>query len=133
MLNLIKNLCIVFIGFAIALMVYSRFKKEKIADEKYKQDYTRALQAKKYILKYKKPARVEIETFTKRYQKDIADIKALKIPMDQNSNFYMQVQLFSEDTDESSPLILQIRFKDLKTQALIKEESINLEEPKREN
>lgn len=132
MLNLVKNLCIVFISVAIALLVYTRIKKEQVADEKHKQDYTRALQAKKYILKYKKPARVEIESFTKRYEKDIADIKALKIPMDEHSAFYMQVQLFSEDTDESSPLILQIKFKDLKTQALIKEESINLEEPKRE-
>lgn len=126
-LNLIKNLCIVFISVAIALMVYTRFKKEMAADKMHKEVYTRALQVKKHILKYKKPSRVEIEIFTKRYQKDIEDIKTLKIPLDENSNFYMQVQLFSEDTDESSPLILQIKFKDLKTQALIKEDSINLE------
>lgn len=132
MLNLVKNLCIVFISVAIGLMLYSRIKKEYAQDKFNKEVYTRALQVKKYILKYKKPARVEIETFTKRYQKDIEDIKELKIPIDENSNFYMQVQLFSEDTDENSPLILQIKFKDLKTQALIKEESINLEEPKRE-
>lgn len=93
----------------------------------HKEVYTRALQVKKHILKYKKPVRVEIETFTKRYQNDIEEIKELKIPLDENSNFYLQVQLFSEDTDESSPLILQIKFKDLKSQALIKEDSINLE------
>lgn len=127
MLNLIKNLCIVFISIAIALLVYTRVKKEYAADKFNKEVYTRALQVKKHILKYKKPARVEIETFTKRYQKDLEEIKELKIPLDENSNFYMQVQLFSEDTDESSPLILQIKFKDLKTQALIKEDSINLE------
>lgn len=127
MLNLVKNICIVFISVALALLVYTRIKKEHAADQIHKEVYTRALQVKKYILKYKKPARVEIEIFTKRYQKDIEDIKDLKIPLDENSNFYMQVQLFSEDTDESSPLILQIKFKDLKTQALIKEDSINLE------
>ena len=132
MLNFIKNLCIIFIAVAIALLAYTRLKKEYAADKLHKETYTRALQVKKYILKYKRPARVEIETFTKRYQKDLEEIKELKIPLDENSNFFMQVQLFSEDTDESSPLILQIKFKDLKTQALIKEESINLEEPTRE-
>lgn len=127
MLNIAKNICIVFISIAIALLVYTRIKKEYAADQKHKEIYTRALQVKKHMLKYKKPARVEIESFTKRYQKDIEDIKKLKVPLDENANFYMQVQLFSEDTDESSPLILQIRFKDLKTQALIQEDSINLE------
>lgn len=127
MLNLVKNLCIIFISVAIALLLYTRVKKEYAADQKHKMDYTRALQVKKEIIKYKKPARVEIETFTKRYQKDLEEIKGLKIPLDENSSFYMQVQLFSEDTDESSPLILQIKFKDIKNNALIKEESINLE------
>ena len=127
MLNLVKNLCIVFIAVAIALLLYTRVKKEYAAEQKHKQDYTRALQVKKEIIKYKKPARVEIETFTKRYQKDLEEIKALKIPLDENAGHYMQVQLFSEDTDETSPLILQIKFKDVKNNGLIKEESINLE------
>ncbi|MES2802211.1 MAG: hypothetical protein V4654_06940 [Bdellovibrionota bacterium] len=127
MLNLVKNLCIIFIAVAIGFMLYTRVKKEYVKEQKHKQDYTRALQVKKEIIKYKKPARVEIETFTKRYQDDIEDIKALKIPLDENSSHYMQVQLFSEDTDETSPLILQIKFKDIKSNALIKEESINLE------
>ena len=127
MLNLAKNLCIIFIAVAIGLMLYTRVKKEYTADLKQKQDYTRALQVKKEIIKYKKPARVEIETFTKRYQKDLEEIKSLKIPLDENANFYVQVQLFSEDTDESSPLILQMKFKDIKTQNLIREESINLD------
>lgn len=127
MLNFIKNLCIIFIAVAIALLAYTRLKKEYAAEKFNKEVYTRALQVKKHILKYKRPARVEIETFTKRYQKDIEEIKDLKIPLDENAKFFMQVQLFSEDTDESSPLILQIKFKDLKTQALIQEDSINLE------
>lgn len=131
MLNFVKNLCIIFISIAIALLIYSRLKQELQADQKNQKTYTRALQVKKYILKYKQPARIEIESFTKRYQKDIEEIRNLKIPMDKNSNFYMLVQLFSEDTDENSPLILQIKFKDIKNQALIKEESINLEEPVR--
>lgn len=108
-------------------MLYSRVKKEYAKDQLEKEVYTRALQAKKHLLKYKKPARVEIESFTKRYQKDIAEIKGLKIPMDENANFYMQIQLFSEDSDDSSPLVMQIKFKDIKSQSLIKEEGINLE------
>lgn len=127
MLNLVKNLCIVFTAVAIALLLYTRLKKEYTTDPKHKQDYTRALQVKNEIIKYKKPSRVEVETFTKRYQEDIKDIKALKIPLDKKAGHYMQVQLFSEDTDETSPLILQIKFKDVKSNALIKEESINLE------
>lgn len=127
MLNLAKNLCVVFISVALGLMLYTRIKKEYAEHEKNKEIYTRALQVKKFLLKYKKPARVEIESFTKRYQKDIADIKNLKIPMDESSKFFMEVQLFSEDTDESSPLVLQVRFKDINSKALIQEDSINLE------
>lgn len=127
MLNLVKNLCIVFIGFAIALMFYSRIKKEIAADKLHKEVYTRALQVKKVILKYKKPQRVEIEVATNRFQKDIEDIKNLKIPLDENSNFFMQIQLFSDDSDEKSPLVLQIRFKAIQNHALIQEESINLD------
>ena len=127
MTNLLKNLCIVFIGFAIGLMFYSRLKKEYVQQKAEQELNTKALQVKKLLLKYKKPARIEIQSFTKRFANDVADIKKLKIPMDQNSNFYMEVELFSDDTDETAPLIVQIRFKDIKTQAQIKEESINLE------
>lgn len=127
MLNLIKNLCIVFIGFAIGLMLYSRIKKEYTVQKNHQEIYTRALQVKKEILKYKKPARIEIMAYTKRYQKDIEDIKKLKIPMDENSNFFMEVELFSDDTDAESPLVLQIKFKDKKTLALLREDSVNLE------
>lgn len=127
MTNLIKNLCILFIGFSIGLMVYSRLKKEMVTQENKKEVNTRALQVKKIILKYKKPASIEIETFTQKFKQDIEDIKKLKLPMDKESNFYMQVQLFSDDSDQNAPLVVQIKFKDLKTQALLKEESANLE------
>lgn len=88
---------------------------------------TYADHVKHMIHTYKKPARAEIEIFTKRYQNEIAEIRKIKILTDKNATFYMQIQLFSDDEDPTAPLIVQIKFKDIKTNSLIKEESINLE------
>ena len=76
--------------------------------------------------KYKKPVRVEIETFTDKYKDEVKEIRKLKIALDRQSKHYMIIQLFSDDTDEKSPLVGQIQFKDAKTNNLLNEESLNL-------
>ncbi len=78
------------------------------------------------LAKYKKPVRIEIETFTDKYKDEIKEIRKLKIALDQQSKHYTIVQLFSDDTDEKSPLVAQIQFKDAKTNNLLNEESLNL-------
>ncbi len=78
------------------------------------------------LSKYKKPVRVEIETFTDKYKDEVKEIRKLKIALDKQSKHYMIIQLFSDDTDEKSPLVGQIQFKDVKTNNILNEESLNL-------
>ncbi len=78
------------------------------------------------LAKYKKPVRVEIETFTDKYKDEVKEIRKLKIALDQQSKHYMIIQIFSDDADEKSPLVGQIQFKDAKTNNLLNEESLNL-------
>ena len=82
---------------------------------------------KKYLLAYQKPQRIELTGLSDRYARDIKELKKLKISQDPNSDFYITIQLFTDETDKSAPLIAQIRFVDLKTGNSRKEESINLE------
>lgn len=125
----IKGLISILIGFAIGLLIYSKIKRDYLLKNSSSQqiETSKALTVKKIMLKYKKPERVEIETFTQKFKSDIEEIKRLKIPMDKSAKFYMQVQLFSDDSDNNAPLIVQIKFKDIKSNSLIKEESHNLE------
>ena len=78
------------------------------------------------LAKYKRPVRVEIETFTDKYKDEVKEIRKLKIALDQQSKHYMIIQIFSDDADEKSPLVGQIQFKDAKTNNLLNEESLNL-------
>jgi hypothetical protein len=123
-----RSFLIILIGIAMGLLFYNRVKKELKTAKMEKEVYnSKALQVKKLILKYKKPSRVEIAAYTERYKNDIEEIKALKVPLDTNANFYMLVELLSDDTDEKAPLVVQIRFKDAKSHNLITEEGLNLE------
>jgi uncharacterized protein YxeA len=79
---------------------------------------------KKYLLTYEKPQRIEIFNYSKRFEDEI---KKMKISQDKNSNFYISIQFFTDESDDKAPLIAQIRFIDLKTNNTMKEESINLE------
>lgn len=85
------------------------------------------LALKKFLLTQEKPQRIEIFGLSDRFEKEIKEIKKLKVAQDPNSDFYITVQLFSDENDTSAPLIAQIRFIDLKSGNLRKEESINLE------
>ena len=88
---------------------------------------SKSLTLKKYLLKYQKPQRVEVTGLSERFSQDIIELKKLKIAQDPNSNFYVTIQFFSDESDDKAPLIAQIRFIEMKSGNAIKEESINLE------
>lgn len=87
----------------------------------------KALTLKKFLLGFKKPERVEIYSYTKRFENDVNQILEMKIPTDPNSNFYVTIQFFSDEGDETAPLVAQVRFLDSKSKNVMKEQSINLE------
>lgn len=90
-----------------------------------------SIQVKNQILKYQKPARVEIVNYIKNpehlFQKDIEDIKKLKLPLNKDSDHYIKIQFFVDETDPTAPLMGQFFIFDTKTDNLIKEDSIRFE------
>ena len=125
--NMIRSILVIIMGLAIAFLAYMQFQ-EKWTQSKYKN--TKALQVKKYFLKYKKPARVEFQNYVRspqnKYQKDIQEIKSLKLFLDEKSDFYVELQLFTDELDTTAPLVAQFRFLSTKNKNLLREESINL-------
>ena len=104
--------------------------KNKVEQRKITSDDTtasKALALKKYLLKFQKPERIEIFGLSDRFNKDILNIKKLKVAQDKKSDFYITIKLFTDETDISAPLVAQIQFIDLVSGNLRKEESINLE------
>lgn len=98
--------------------------KKKIQSE---HNSPKALKLKKYLLGFKKPERVEIFNYTKRFENDVNQILEMKVPTDPNSNFYVTIQFFSDEADQTAPLVAQIRFLDTKSKNVMKEQSLNLE------
>ena len=88
-------------------------------------------QVRQQIEKYQKPARVEIVNYIKNpdhlFQKDIEEIKKLKLPLNKSSAHYIKIQFFVDETDATAPLMGQFFIFDSKTDNLIKEDSIKFE------
>lgn len=82
---------------------------------------------KAYLTSIKKPQRIEFSNLSQRYEKQIQTFKQLKVPQDKNSDYYLSIQFFTDEGDNSAPLIAQIRYIDIKSGNTIKEESLNLE------
>ena len=127
MADFFRTTCVILIGVAIGLISYKKFKHQT---EPKTIIETNALSVKKLLLKYRKPARIEVQSFVKdektRFKNDIHDIKQLKVFLDPNSNFFIELQLFTDENDPRAPLVVQCRFLDIKTKNLIQEQSINL-------
>ncbi len=87
----------------------------------------KSMSLKKYLLTHQKPQRIEILNYSKKYENEIFEIKKMKIAQDNKSSFYVTIQFFTDESDEKAPLIAQIRFIDIKTENILKEESINLD------
>lgn len=120
----IRTLIFIGIGIGIALVAYKNFIQKPLGP---KGPQSKAEQVRAHLAKYKKPSRVEVESFTQRYEHDIADIKKVKISLDPKATFFIQLQLFADDGDETSPLVAQFRFIDIASENNLREESINLE------
>jgi hypothetical protein len=82
---------------------------------------------KSYLMSIKKPPRIEFIHLSQRFDKEIQNFKLLKIPQDKNSDFYISIQFFTDEGDNTAPLVAQIRFIDIKSGNTTREESINLE------
>ena len=106
------------------LIYQSRVAKRQLQEESRNE---KAIILKKYLLTYKKPQRIEIFSYTERFQKDVEDIKQMNVPLDQNSDIYMTIQFFTDEHDKDAPLVAQVRFMDTKSDNMLKEESINLQ------
>jgi uncharacterized protein YozE (UPF0346 family) len=122
-----RTMCVVLIGISLGLISYKKLKHQT---EQKTMIETNSVLVKKFLLKYKKPSRIEVQSFIKdeknRFKKDIQDIKQLKIFLDPHSNFYIEMQLFTDENDSKAPLVVQCRFLDLKSKNLIQEQSLNL-------
>ena len=122
--KLIKSVAIILIVLAVFLIVKKSifFHNQKEASQ-LKKPADLILTA---LAKYKRPVRIEIETFTDKYKDEIKEIRQIKVNLDSQSKHYLIIQLFSNDADEKSPLVGQIQFKYAKTNNLLNEESLNL-------
>src|SRR4051812_46238110 len=104
-------LCITFGGYLIYKnkdLILSQVKPEAVITE----TNPKAIILKKYLLQYKKPNRVEIVNLTQKFDADVAEIKKMKIPLDKQSDFYVNVKFFTDETDDKAPLVAQINFLD---------------------
>lgn len=90
-----------------------------------------ATQVRQQIEKYQKPARVEVINYIKNpdhlFQKDIQEIKKMKLSLNKDSDHYIKIQFFVDETDATAPLMGQFFIFDTKTDNLIKEDSIRFE------
>ncbi len=125
--KLIRAICVIFIGFSVGLISYKKIKNQilqKVDVEK------NSILVKKFLLKYKKPSHIKVQSFVKnaesRFKNDVQEIKQLKVFLDSNSNFYIELELFTDENDPKAPLVVVCRFLDLKSKNLIQEQSLNL-------
>lgn len=77
-----------------------------------------------------KPVRVQFKNHVNdpknRYYKDVQELRKLKVKLDEKSNFYIEIVIFTDETSVQAPLVATLDFYDIKTKNLIKEISYNL-------
>lgn len=123
--GLIKLVLIV--GIAYGLFLFARGFYTVQRPVVVKEINPKVMNLKKFFTGYNKPARVEVIDLTEKFKADVEEIKKMKIPLDAKSTFYIKIQFFTDETDDTAPLVAQIRFIDLQSENLLKEESINLD------
>lgn len=133
-MNLIKELIrfIVFVAIVIAALLYWQ-KRNAPSSQPHSNPQAAAVLdhksevLKNYLTSIDKPQKIEFANLSQRFEQQIQSFKNLKIPQDKNSNFYLSIQFFTDEGDNTAPLVAQIRYIDIKSGNTIKEESINLE------
>ena len=123
LLKFVIIICFTIGGF----LIFKNFYKHELDETKKVTLDSKTEALKTYLLTHQKPARVEIINLSKRFESDVLAIKKLKIAQDKNSDFYIMIQFFTDESDESAPLVAQVRFIETKSGNTIKEESLNLE------
>lgn len=127
--NILSMACVILMGFSVALIAVKKIRTYEHEQKKVFTE-TNALKVKKFLLTFKKPARVEVQNYVKdekiRFKNDIQEIKKLKIFLDPNSDFYVELQMFTDENDPTAPLVVQCRFLDVNTKNLMQEQSLNL-------
>ncbi len=127
--NILSTACVLLMGFSVALIAYNKYHKQEVEQKKVIIE-TNALKVKKFLLTFKKPSRVEVQNYVKdektHFKNDIQEIKKLKIFLDVNSDFFVELQMFTDENDPKAPLVVQCRFLDVKTKNLLQEQSLNL-------
>jgi hypothetical protein len=128
MLGFIRSLLVIGIGLGIGTFAYKKWFRKPLPT--FQKNITNADKVKNFISTHKRPSYVVVQSFIKdphsRFSKDIEDIKKIKVQKNENSNYFIELQLFTDETDPTAPLIVQFRFLDKKSENLIKEESLNL-------
>ena len=128
MQTLVKVVILACIVAGVALIV--RNTNERQAEKEQAEEVTanpKAAVLKKYLMGFGKPTRVEIVNLTQKFAGDVEEIKKMTLPLNKDSKFYIRIQFFTDETDDSAPLVAQIRFLDSSNDNLVKEESINLD------
>jgi len=123
--TLIKTVLVV--GIAYGLFLFARGFYTVKRPVEIKEINPKVMNLKKFFTGFNRPARVEVIDLTEKFKADVDEIKKMKIPLDEKADFYIRIQFFTDETDESAPLVAQIRFIDIKSENLLKEESINLD------
>lgn len=128
MKNLIEALlkiaiAVCFLGGAFLIYQSRETKRQQQMESKNEK----AIILKKFLLTYKKPQRIEIFSYTQKFQKDVEEIKQMNAPLDQSSDIYITIQFFTDENDPAAPLVAQVRFMDTKSDNMLKEQSINLQ------
>ena len=123
--NLLKILILVCLILSLSFVLKSYVTENKtiIGNPK----FTRASKLITYLKSYKKPKKIEFYSHTEKYNNEVLALQKLQMPTDPNSKFYISIQFFTDENDDLTPLIAQIRFFDANTDNLIKEQSINLD------
>lgn len=136
MTKLIKELIrfIIFLAFVGGgFLVYRSYErsqqKNQVAQKSGREENldSKSQMLKKYLTSGEKPLRIEVTNLSKRFEQEVENFKKMKIPQDKNSNFYLAIQFFTDESDSTAPLIAQVRYIDVKSGNTLKEESINLE------
>lgn len=88
------------------------------------------LEVKQKMTSFIAPARVEVRNYIKdekhKYQNDVSQIKKIKIKLNPKSNFYLELNLFVNESDAEAPLIAQFLLFDAASHNLIQEENLSL-------
>ena len=63
------------------------------------------------------------------FQKDIEEVKKMKVPLNKDAKFYIKIQFFVDETDPTAPLMAQFFFLETRNDNLIKEDTLRLDLP----